>query len=146
MIAINIGAGGVKVGDRRLTRKEAIEALDYWEELLVAMRRPYTATFDQFLYSDNDPVVERARRQLEAKQEEKRKHEVDWTKSLMRNNKAREEGSLGDQKPLTHWDNQDNFHPSDSSDWRWWTTTQPREGCRRRVILTLCSSRPGREI
>ena len=71
-------------------------------------------------------MVEHARRQLEAKQEEKRKHEVDWTKSLMRNNKAREEGSLGDQKPLTHWDSQDNFHPSDSSDWRWWATQPNR--------------------
>ena len=77
MIAVNIGAGGVKVGNRRLTRKDAIEALDYWEELLIAMRRPYTATFDQLLYSDNDPVVEHARRQLEAKQEEKKRHEVD---------------------------------------------------------------------
>jgi len=125
MVAINVGKGAPQIqDDRKLTRTVANQVLDDWEELVTALKRPYTATLDHFLYPDDDPIVAKARRQGENKNE--RRHEVDWTRSLMRNNKAREDGNLGDQRPLTRWDDADNIHPSDDADWRWWATQPNR--------------------
>lgn len=125
MVAINVGKGAPMVGDKKLTRAKANQVLDDWAEMVSALKRPYTATLDHFLYPDDDPIVAKARRQLESQKNERR-HEVDWTRSLMRNNKAREDGNLGDQRPLTRWDDADNIHPSDDADWRWWATQPNR--------------------
>jgi len=126
MIGINVGKGAPMIhGDKRLTRTLANQVLDDWEEIVTALKRPYTATLDHFLYPDDDPIVAKARQQLESQKSERR-HEVDWTRSLMRNNKAREDGNLGDQRPLTRWDDADNIHPSDDADWRWWAAQPNR--------------------
>jgi len=140
MVAINVGKGAPLIqGDRKLTRTVANQVLDDWEEMVTALKRPFTATLDHFLYSDDHPVVAKARRQLES-QKNKGRQEVDWTRCLMRNNKAREDGNLGDQRPLTRWDDSDNIHPPDDADWRWWAAQPNRVKDVAEVCFLRCVS------
>ena len=123
MVAVNIAEGGVELEGARLTREAAARVLDDWQELAVAMQRPYTATLDHFLYADDDPVVTSTRRQGEPP---RAGSNMDWTRSLMRNVAVREAQQLGDRRPLTRWDEAGNVAPPDDADWAWWASQTNR--------------------
>jgi len=127
MVAINVGEGGVTVGSKKvpLTFDAASKVLDDWQELVEGIQRPYTATLDHFLYPEGDPTAMRAKQQQQGHQGRDRK-EVDWTRSLMRHATAREEHDLGDQRPLTRWDEGGGIHPPDDADWSWWSEQPSR--------------------
>lgn len=78
--------------------------LEKWLEMTRELRRPASAPFDAWLLPTDDPRIQHGREKLvkeEASTQSKRV--IDWAKCETRHERARTEEMLGDQRPLTFW-------------------------------------------
>lgn len=78
-----------------------------WKSMVDSLKRPASATLDDFLLSNDDPRVLRGRARLTAESlaygNNDRNSRVDWTKCETRHQLCRSREELGDKKPLTGW-------------------------------------------
>ena len=78
-----------------------------WTNMVTALKRPASASVDDFMLPNDDPRVLRGRARLTDESQDdtssSRAGRVDWTKCETRHLTARSLEDLGDQRPLTGW-------------------------------------------
>jgi site-specific DNA-cytosine methylase len=117
LVAIKVDKKKSKEGDA-LTRK--------WEEKVTALKRPASATLDDFMLPNDDPRVLRGRARLTAESLAKDNDSagrIDWTKCETRHQTSRSLEELGDKRPLTDWSDSGNT-AMPSYCWNEWVNAQ----------------------
>lgn len=97
-----------------------------WQELVVKLKRPASASLDDFMLSNDDPRVLRGRARLTAESSSgdgDRAGRTDWTKCETRHQAARSLEELGDKRPLTEWSDSGNT-TMPSFCWNEWVNAQ----------------------
>lgn len=97
-----------------------------WKELVVALKRPASASLDDFMLPNDDPRVLRGRARLTAESSSgdgDRAGRTDWTKCETRHQASRSLEELGDKRPLTEWSDSGNT-TMPSFCWNEWCNAQ----------------------
>ena len=100
---------GYLFGVRRTKKKD--ERPGKWKELVKKLKRPASATVDDFMFPNDDPRVLRGRARLTAESlgtTGARAGRTDWTKCETRHQSARSNEELGEQRPFTNWSDSGN--------------------------------------
>lgn len=82
-----------------------------WRQLVVSLKRPASASLDDFMLPNDDHRVLRGRARLTAESwssDGDRAGRTDWTKCETRHQAARSLEELGDARPLTEWSDSGN--------------------------------------
>ena len=82
-----------------------------WKDFVTQIKRPASATLDQFILPNDDPRVLRGRVRLTAESYGStgaRAGRTDWTKCETRHQLARSMEELGEQRPFTEWSDSGN--------------------------------------
>ena len=94
---------------RKLSKnnKQDIRPSD-WAQMVTALKRPASASLEDFMLPNDDPRVLRGRARLTAESlsndgDASRAGRVDWTKCETRHLAARSLEELGDKRPFTEW-------------------------------------------
>lgn len=123
---------GYLVAIRRSLSKS--NAVDYdgkvvaWQESVNGLKRPASATLDDYMLRNDDPRVLRGRARLTAESSSAdgkggRAGRTDWTKCETGHQQARADEQLGDKRPLTQWsDSRNTTMPSYA--WNEWMNSQ----------------------
>jgi site-specific DNA-cytosine methylase len=99
---------------------------EMWKEMVGKLKRPASATLDEFMLPNDDPRVLRGRARLTAESvgsDGDRAGRTDWTKCETRHQDARSKELLGDKRPLTEWSDSGNT-TTPSFAWNEWTNAQ----------------------
>ena len=98
-----------------------------WKTLVDGMKRPASATLDDYMLASDDPRVLRGRARLTVESSDKgegtRAGRTDWTKCETRHLAARSLEELGEKRPFTEWSDSGSTNvPGDC--WKEWFDAQ----------------------
>jgi site-specific DNA-cytosine methylase len=106
--------------------KDGSDLPSKWKEKVTALKRPASATLDDFMLPNDDPRVLRGRARLTAESLAKDSDSagrIDWTKCETRHQTSRSLEELGDKRPLTDWSDSGNT-AMPSYCWNEWVNAQ----------------------
>ncbi|UZJ52821.1 hypothetical protein CBS101457_002141 [Exobasidium rhododendri] len=96
-----------------------------WEALTRSLARPASSSLEDFLLAPDDPRIQKVRTQFALGEGlGKGRSTIDWSKCQQRHERARDEESLGKNRPFTAWEEGGTCHLSHDA-WNEWAQPQP---------------------
>ncbi|PIA95671.1 hypothetical protein CB0940_10123 [Cercospora beticola] len=86
-----------------------------WTDLMADFRRPASSPASSFLLPTS-----LAAKQRQAKEDEQRTREVDWTRCELRHTQLRHDLRLGNERPITHWSESGSLIVPEGGDPAWY--------------------------
>lgn len=112
---------------RKMDKKNALDKRPkQWQELVTQLKRPASATLDEFMLPNDDPRVLRGRARLTSESYGTggaRAGRTDWARCETRHQAARSFEELGDMRPFTEWSDSGNV-AMPSYCWSEWMNAQ----------------------
>lgn len=126
-------------------KSAGIHLPEKWAEIVRALRRPWSSSFEAFLLPADDPNIHRARLDLAAARfhgDGTQRKATDWGRCESRHARARQEEELGNLRPLTAWQE---AGVCKGLDWTWndWLLSQTERVVDLLEISTLRMAKDG---
>ncbi len=108
-----------------LKKHQCEKSVQDWKDIMVKLKRPASSSIEAFLLPEDDPRVHRGRMELAKglRGEDKPPREVSWTKCQGRHLDYRADLALGNNRPMTAWEDNGSCKMPDYA-WGDWARAQ----------------------